>query len=101
MVLFLPNGSIKKFVSQLLRNIYYNSNVSQTEILNFNPKNLNEIQIDGLLDDLLADYVHIFPSSFYIEIFTALGLSTIYSKDIYDDLPSLESQHRMFNIFAA
>ncbi|MDA9702741.1 class I SAM-dependent methyltransferase [Candidatus Pelagibacter sp.] len=86
---FYQMGASKNLYLQLLRNIYYNSNVSQTEILNFNPKNLNEIQIDGLLDDLLADYVHILPSSFYIKVFTSLGLSTVYSKDIYDDLPSL------------
>jgi len=69
-----------------------NSLLTLNYVKNFNFRKLSSIEIDGLLDDILADYVHILPSQFYMSLFSDIGLKVIYKKDLYENsFPSLKT----------
>ena len=89
---FYQLGSSKNIYLQLQRDILKNSLLTLNYVKNFNFRKLSSIEIDGLLDDILADYVHILPSQFYMSLFSDIGLKVIYKKDLYENsFPSLKT----------
>jgi len=76
-------GSFETILSYLVKFLVNKSNLNIDYIYKNLSDRLEKKDLDGILDTIGCDYMHLLPNKFYLKVLKYYGFKIIYSKDFY------------------